>query len=222
MKYTSIAIDGPSGAGKSTLARLLANELGFLYVDTGALYRALGLMAIRADLDPKDTKAIKELLKEAHIEIKHEEGLQATYLNGENVSEKIRTEQVSAYASAVSAIPEVRAFLLGTQRNAALSHNIVMDGRDIGTVILPNADIKIFLTASSDERAMRRYKDNLARGDDTPLEKILEAIVKRDKADQMRQAAPLKVPKGAHVLDTTGQTLEESLEELKKITKGRL
>lgn len=211
MSFRSIAIDGPSGAGKSTLAKMVAGELGFLYVDTGAIYRTVGLYAQKNGVDPKDAPAVIALLDTIRIEMKYgEDGLQHMYLNGEDVTTQIRQHEISAYASAVSAIPEVRAFLLDMQRSFARTNDVVMDGRDIGTVVLPDAQVKLFLTAEPEDRARRRYEELLARGQQTDYETVLKDLNQRDYNDSHRASAPLRQAEDALLLDTTGNTLEES------------
>ena len=213
----SVAIDGPSGAGKSTLARRLAKELGYLYVDTGAMYRAIGLYAKRAGADTKDAAAVAALLPDIRLELKYVEGVQRVLLCGEDVSEAIRAEAMGMAASDVSAHPAVRAFLLETQRQLARSHDVVMDGRDIGTVILPNATVKVFLTASAEKRAQRRLLELRAKGQKAELDTVLEDIRRRDWQDSHRAAAPLKQAQDAVLLDTSGLDLEASFAALKAI-----
>lgn len=211
MNFNSIAIDGPSGAGKSTLAKMIAEELGFLYVDTGAIYRTVGLYARKNDVDPHDSPAVNALLDTIEIKMNYgEDGLQRMYLNGEDVTTAIRQHEISAYASAVSAIPEVRAFLLDMQRSFARTNNVVMDGRDIGTVVLPDAKVKIFLTADPEDRARRRYEELLQRGQDADYETVLKDLIQRDYNDSHRASAPLKQADDAVLLDTTGNTLQQS------------
>ena len=223
MSFKSIAIDGPSGAGKSTLAKLIAEELGFLYVDTGAIYRTVGLYAYKNDVEPHDAPAVTALLDSIKIELEHGgDGLQHMYLNGEDVTGDIRQHAISAYASAVSAIPQVRSFLLDMQRDLARTHNVVMDGRDIGTVVLPDADIKLFLTARAEDRARRRYEELLSRGQQAEYETVLQDQLERDKNDSTRAAAPLRQAEDAILLDTTGNTLEESFALLLNTIKERL
>lgn len=223
MKYKSIAVDGPSGAGKSTLAKQLAEALGFLYVDTGAIYRTVGLYALRKSVSPDDVPAIIALLDQISIDLRYgEDGLQHMYLGGEDVTEEIRRHEVSRWASYVSAIPEVRAFLLQMQRSMAARQNVVMDGRDIGTVVIPDADVKIFLTASPHARARRRHAELLARGQECKLEEVLADIVERDQKDSSRAAAPLKQAEGAILVDTTEISLEQSLQVLLKLVKERI
>ena len=219
----AIAIDGPAGAGKSTIARLAAKELGFIYVDTGALYRAIGLAASRRSLTAEDKDAIIEMLTAIKVELavneKHE---QIVLLDGEDVSGLIRTPEISMLASAVSAIPEVRAFLLDLQRDMAHTNNVIMDGRDIGTVVLPDAKIKIFLSASHECRARRRYKELIEKGMDVKYEDILSDVVARDYADSHRDIAPLKPADDAIMVDTSGEDLETSVNKLLTIMRDRI
>lgn len=222
-KHYAVAIDGPSGAGKSTIARLCAGALGFLYVDTGAIYRTVGVAAKRAGVDPKDGPAVAALLPALKITMRYDDsGLQRMYLNGEDVTAAIREPDISLYASAVSAHPAVRAFLLEMQRALARENSVVMDGRDIGTVVLPDADVKIFLTASPEDRARRRYEELLQRGMKTSYEEVLRDLRVRDENDRTRTAAPLRPAPDALSLDTTGNTLEESFALLNKTIKERL
>lgn len=209
----SIAIDGPCGAGKSTLAKRLAEELGFRYVDTGAIYRTVGLFLLREGVDPEDAAAVEEEL--GHIEVRltyGEDRLQHMLLNGEDVTGAIRENAVSDYSSKVSAIPAVRAFLLEMQRKAAREQNVIMDGRDIGTVVLPRADVKIFLTASAEDRAERRYRELVERGEQVDRADILREVQARDDRDMNRATAPLRQAQDAVVVDTTGVGLEESFQ----------
>lgn len=223
MSFQSIAIDGPSGAGKSTLAKMVAEKLGFLYVDTGAIYRTVGLWIRKNGVDPHDAPAVIELLDSIQIELSHgADGLQHMVLNGEDVTQEIRQHEISAYASAVSAIPQVRAFLLDMQRTLARTRNVVMDGRDIGTVVLPDADVKLFLTAAPEDRARRRYEELLARGQQAEYETVLKDLEERDRNDSTRTAAPLRQAEDAILVDTTGNTLEQSFELLLKTVKERL
>lgn len=215
MSFHSIAIDGPSGAGKSTLAKRIAEKLGFLYVDTGAVYRTVGLYAKKSGVEPHDAQAVTALLDSIQIKMDYgEDGLQHMYLNGADVTADIRQHEISAYASAVSAIPQVRAFLLEMQRSLARSNNVVMDGRDIGTVVLPDADMKVFLTAAPEDRARRRYEELLQRGQQTDYETVLKDLKERDHNDSTRAAAPLRQAEDAVLVDTTGNTLEESFQVL--------
>ena len=205
-----IAIDGPGGAGKSTLAKALAAKLGIVYVDTGALYRTIGYYVRSKNVDPKDADGVTALLPEISVELKYENGVQSVYLNGENLGDRIRTPEMSMYASAVSAIPTVRAFLLDTQRDLARKHSVIMDGRDIGTVILPDADVKIFLTASDECRAKRRYEELKGKGIDAKYEDVLAELIARDHADSTREIAPAVAAPDAVKFDNSGLTPEES------------
>ncbi len=216
-KKINIAIDGPSGAGKSTIAKILARELGFIYVDTGAMYRSLGLYMLRNGVDSTDLPAVQAALQGIEINIAYVDGAQHIYLNGEDVSELIRTEAVSKAASAFSAIPEVRAFLLELQRGLAAKNSVIMDGRDIGTVILPNAEVKIFLTADDTARAERRYKELIEKGQEVTFESVLENIRQRDKNDSERALAPLKPAEDAILVDTTKLDLMQSVEAMKSV-----
>ena len=213
----SVAIDGPAGAGKSTLARRLAAELGYIYVDTGAMFRTIGLYALRAGKDPKDNEAVNALLPEISLKFAFIEGEQHIYLNGEDVSTAIRTEEVGMAASAVGANPEVRAFLLGMQRDMAKTQDVLMDGRDIGTVVLPDATVKIFLTASPEARATRRWKEYQQKGVEVSYEEVLADVRQRDYQDTHRAAAPLRQADDAQLLDTSEMNFEQSLEAIKKM-----
>ena len=213
----SVAIDGPAGAGKSTLARRLAAELGYIYVDTGAMFRAIGLYALRAGKDPKDNEAVNALLPEISLKFAFIGGEQHIYLNGEDVSTAIRTEEVGMAASAVGANPEVRAFLLGMQRDMAKTQDVLMDGRDIGTVVLPDATVKIFLTASPEARATRRWKEYQQKGVEVSYEEVLADVRQRDYQDTHRAAAPLRQADDAQLLDTSEMNFEQSLEAMKKM-----
>lgn len=212
----SIAIDGPSGAGKSSLAKRLAAELGYVYVDTGAMYRAIALYALRAGVDPKDADAVAALLPAIQLDIRAGAGAQQVLLNGEDVTAAVRAEAVGMAASDVSAHPAVRAFLLNTQRELAARQNVLMDGRDIGTVVLPNATVKIFLTASAEARADRRYKELCDKGENPAYEKVLADIRQRDDQDTHRAVAPLRQAADAIRLDTSEIGIEESYELLKR------
>lgn len=218
----SVAIDGPSGAGKSSLAKRLAKELGYVYVDTGAMYRSIGLCGLRAGVDLKDEAAMAALLPKICIRLAYLDGSQHIFLNDEDVSEAIRAEQVGMAASSVSGYPEVRAFLLDTQRQMALSQNVLMDGRDIGTVVLPNATVKIYLTASSEARAQRRQKELLEKGVDADFETVLKDIEQRDWQDTHREIAPLRQAEDAVLVDTSELDFEESFETLKKVILDRV
>lgn len=213
----SVAIDGPAGAGKSTLARRLAAELGYIYVDTGAMFRTIGLYALRAGKDPKDNEAVNALLPEISLKFAFIGGEQHIYLNGEDVSTAIRTEEVGMAASAVGANPEVRAFLLGMQRDMAKTQDVLMDGRDIGTVVLPDATVKIFLTASPEARATRRWKEYQQKGVEVSYEEVLADVRQRDYQDTHRAAAPLRQADDAQLLDTSEMNFEQSLEAMKKM-----
>ena len=218
----SIAIDGPSGAGKSTIARMVAKDLDFLYVDTGALYRTIGLYAVRKGADPADEKEVSALLPELDIRLAYEKGVQQVYLLGENVSEAIRTPEMSGAASAVSAHPAVRAYLLETQRRLARENNVLMDGRDIGTVVLPDAQVKIFLTASAEKRAERRYKEQIAKGDlSQTYEEVLADCIQRDYNDSHRAIAPLRQAEDAVLADTSELDLEQSVQLVKEIIRDK-
>ena len=222
MTHLSIAIDGPSGAGKSTLAKRLAQELGFLYVDTGAIYRTVGLAVHRQGIDPADGDAVAALLPKLSITMGYgEDGLQRMALGGEDVTEAIRENEISAYASKVAAIPAVRDFLLEMQRRSAREHDVIMDGRDIGTVVLPQADLKIFLTAAPETRAMRRYKELLARGQHANYDDTLRDVLERDRRDTEREIAPLRRAEDAVTADTTGMSLEGSFQLLLGLVRER-
>ena len=218
----SVAIDGPAGAGKSTLARQLARDLGYIYVDTGAMYRAVGLYALRAGADPADQAAVNALLPGIRLRLAVLDGEQHIYLNGEDVSALIRTEEVGMAASAVGADPAVRAFLLDLQRDMARTGNVLMDGRDIGTVILPDATVKIFLTASPEARARRRWLEYQAAGRPDRYEDVLADVKRRDEQDSGRAAAPLRRAEDAVLLDTSAMDLAQSLAAMKQIIKERV
>jgi cytidylate kinase len=222
LKSIQIAIDGPSGAGKSTMAKLVSQKLGIMYLDTGAMYRALALKAIRQNIDTNDSEKVSELLSDFNISIKYENGSQKVILNGEDVSDKIRTDEVSMGASNVSAIPAVRKRLVELQQKMASNTSVVMDGRDIGTHVLPNADVKIFLTASVAQRALRRYNEQKDKG---ILKKSLEEIEKeieiRDYNDSHRAASPLKQADDAVLLGTSNYTIEESVEKILEIIRSK-
>ena len=218
----SIAIDGPSGAGKSTLAKRLAKELGYIYVDTGAMYRSIGLYALRRGVDPKNADAVQALLPGIELGIQLQDGAQHVYLNGEDVSTDIRAEAVGMAASAVSAPPAVRAFLLDTQRNLAKGQNILMDGRDIGTVVLPDATVKIFLTASPEARAERRRKELEEKGQPADFATVLADIQQRDYQDTHRAVAPLKQAQDAVLVDSSDIDFEQTFALLKKTILERI
>ena len=220
MEKRSIAIDGPSGAGKSTLSKLLAKKFGLIYVDTGAMYRTVGLYILRCGVDSHDEKTVSEKLPEINIEMCYDDsGVQRMLLNGEDVTDDIRLPQVSIYASDVSAMPAVRAFLLEMQRTMARKYDVIMDGRDIGTVVLPNAGLKIFLSAAPEERAQRRYAELCEKGVETTYEEVLRDINYRDENDSKRAASPLRPAESAVMADTTGCSLEEGLAVLEDIIR---
>lgn len=212
----SVAIDGPAGAGKSTLARRLAAELGYIYVDTGAMFRTIGLYALRAGKDPKDNEAVNALLPEISLRLDSVDGEQHIYLNGEDVSQLIRTDEVGMAASAVGANPAVRAFLLDQQRDMTRTQNVLMDGRDIGTVVFPDAELKIFMTADPRVRACRRYDELRAKGDPVSLEEIERNVRERDKADMGRAISPLRQAEDAIVLDNSCMTVGEQMAWFRK------
>jgi CMP/dCMP kinase len=215
----NIAIDGPAGAGKSTAARLAAAKLGFIYVDTGALYRTVGVAAMRRNIATNDRVRVPEMLKEITAELKFVDGVQHVLLNGEDVSEEIRTADAGMAASDVSAMPEVRAFLLDLQKNMAKTDNVIMDGRDIGTVVLPNAELKIFLTASPEVRAKRRFDELTAKGQNVEFNELLEQIKLRDKQDSEREVAPLKPAEDSVYLDTSDMTLDEVVDKIVELAE---
>ena len=216
MKHYSIAIDGPAGAGKSTIAKRIAKHLNFIYVDTGAMYRALALYFIRNNISPDEKEKIKNACNNADITIEYLNGEQQVILNGENVSHLIRTEEVGNMASAASVYPSVRLKLVELQRNLAKKANVVMDGRDIGTYVLPNADLKIYLTASSSERARRRYLELKERGIAADISEIEKDIIERDKRDMNRDFAPLRQAEDAILIDSSDMTIEEVNETIIK------
>lgn len=218
----SVAIDGPAGAGKSTIAKLVAKKLNFIYVDTGALYRAIGLYALKKGIDPQDKLLITPLLSEININLQFKNGEQKVIMNGEDVSSSIRTPEASMAASAVSAILSVREFLFSLQRNIAKNSNVIMDGRDIGTVILPNANVKIFLTATAHERALRRYTELKQKGIESNFDGVLKDIEERDYNDSHRSVAPLKPAADSILVDTTDLNLEQSAEKIELLIKEKL
>lgn len=222
-KRYAVAIDGPGGAGKSTIAREIAKKLGILYVDTGAIYRTVGYHVYLRGQQPTDTASVIALLPQTKIEMAYgEDGLQRMYLNGEDVTDKIRLPEMSMYASHVSAIPEVRSFLMEMQRSCARNSSVVMDGRDIGTVVLPDAEVKIFLTADVKERARRRYKELLERGTPTDFDKLLEEMEQRDYKDSHRETAPLRPAEDSVIVDTTDLDFAGSCERILDIIKERV
>ncbi len=219
----SIAIDGPAGAGKSTIAKAVAKQLEYIYVDTGALYRSIALNAINSGTNTDNEAEINELLSNTKVEIKFIDGEQRVFLNSQDVSDKIRTTEVSMMASKVSAIAAVRDFLLELQRGLARENNVIMDGRDIGTVVLPQAQVKIFLTASAQCRAKRRYKDYLAAGNTKEsYEQILADIQQRDYNDSHRAVAPLKPAEDSVIVDTSDDTLEQSVEKIMAVVNSKI
>lgn len=222
MKYISIAIDGPSGAGKSTISKAVAKKLGYLYVDTGAIYRTVGVFVRKKGVDPCDAEGVSALLPQIQIEMRHTDGAQRMYLNGEDVTETIREHEISRYASDVSAIPAVRAFLLEMQRKFAQTNHVIMDGRDIGTVVLPNATVKIFLSATAEDRARRRFLELQAKGNDISYEQVLADMKRRDENDSARAIAPLKAADDAVLLDTTGFELEQSIAAISELIEKRV
>ncbi len=221
-KVLNVAIDGPGGAGKSTVAKAAAKELGLIYVDTGALYRAVGVNGLRNGLDTTDEKAIKKMLKSTNVELRYIDGVQHVFLNDEDVSEEIRTPDASMAASNVSAIQCVRDFLFDTQRNIAKKNNCIMDGRDIATVVLPDAQVKIFLTASAEVRAQRRFLELQAKGSTDTYEKVLEELKQRDYQDSHREIAPLKPAEDSIIVDTSEMPLDESISTVVNLIKEKM
>ena len=220
--HISIAIDGPSGAGKSSVARSIAEKMGLIYVDTGAIYRTVGLAAYRRGILSHDRERVLEMLPELNIELKHgTDGAQHMFLDGEDVSGEIRLPVISLYASDVSAFPEVRAYLMEMQRSLARTHDVIMDGRDIGTVVLPNAGLKIFLTASSRSRAERRLLELRQKGQDVSFEEVLRDIEYRDKNDSSRAAAPLKAAEDAVLVDSTELDFAQTCQAVEKLIRER-
>lgn len=217
----NVAIDGPAGAGKSTIAKAAAKELGFIYVDTGALYRAVAYNAVKTGAIDDEQKIIN-MLDSTKVELKYVNGVQAVYLNGEDVSAFIRTPEISMGASKVSAIPQVRAFLLNLQREIASTNNVIMDGRDIATVVLPNADVKIFLFASPECRAERRYKELIEKGEEVSFDDVLKDVNQRDYQDSHREIAPLKPSDDSIMADTSKLTLQESINLIVNTIKEKI
>jgi len=221
MKYVSVAVDGPAGSGKSTITKMVAKSLGFNYVDTGAMYRALTYNFLSNGLDKLEEETIKELLSKIEFRVEYVEGVQHVYVNDEEVSDKIRTAEVSKFTSLFAKSPAVRDFLIDTQRNLANTNNIIMDGRDIASVVLPNADVKIFLTASVEERARRRVLDFKCQGiENVDFEKVKEDIKARDWQDENRDIAPLVKVESATLLDTTNLTIDEVVEKMAELVKS--
>ena len=218
----SIAIDGPAGAGKSTIAKLVAKELGFIYVDTGAMYRAMALYLIRKGIDRDDTEGIEKACEDADISISFSDGIQVVELFGENVNDYLRTEQVGNMASMSSANPKVRKKLVSLQQKLAAQKDVVMDGRDIGTVVLPDSKCKIYLTASTAVRARRRYDELSAKGEKVDIDKIEADIIERDERDMNREHSPLRQADDAILIDSSGMTIDEVKDEILRIAKGKL
>jgi cytidylate kinase len=214
MKKINIAIDGPAGAGKSTISKLLASQLGYIHIDTGAMYRAVGLKVLKNNISPHDRKKIVEILNSTDIQIKLVDGRQLVFLDGEDVTEKIRQPEVSMYASDVSKIREVRERLVKMQQELAKQKGVIMDGRDIGTHVLPNAELKIFLTATAEERAKRRFLELKQKGYDVDYYQLLDEIKKRDQNDMTREFAPLRIAEDAIVIDSTSLSIEEVLQKV--------
>ena len=220
---TAVALDGPAGAGKSSIAKRAAKALGFIYVDTGALYRTIGLAATRAQVEPVDSLQLDKLLEEIKVELTFSKDTgQIVLLNGEDVSDEIRTPEASMMASKISAVPKVRAYLLDLQRNMAKENNVIMDGRDIGTVVLPDAQVKIFLTASPEARAGRRYKELIEKGMSVKYEDILSDVIERDYNDTHRDVAPLKPAEDSITVDTTELDFEQSVEAILDVIQNRI
>ena len=217
----NIAIDGPAGAGKSTIARRTAQELSFIYVDTGALYRALAVFLVDEGVSPEDKEKVKEAVKSVKVSIAYENGEQQVLVNGKNVTDRLRAESVGNMASTISAIPAVRAALLDLQRDLAKAHDVLMDGRDIGTNVLPDAELKIYLTASVETRAERRYRDLQEKGVEKPLSEIKKEIEERDRRDMTRAIAPLKQAEDAVYLDTSHMNIDEVVEAIRKLYRER-
>ncbi len=218
MKYTSVAIDGPAGAGKSSVAKKVAKDMGLVYVDTGAMYRAVAYAALNNGVVIEENQAkVEEIANRIEIELDYKDGILSVYLDNEDISDKIRTPQISKGASAVATMAGVRKRLVQMQRDMAKRANIIMDGRDICSVVLPNADIKLFLTASVDERANRRYKELIEKGESCELEQIKADIAARDKNDSEREISPLKQAEDAMLLDTSDMTFDEVVEKIKKL-----
>lgn len=219
----AVALDGPAGAGKSSIAKRAAAALDFIYVDTGALYRTIGLAASRRGVEPVASPEVEEMLKQITVDLTfNDKGDQVVLLDGEDVSGLIRTPEASMMASKISAIPAVRAYLFNLQRNMAKTHNVIMDGRDIGTVVLPDAQVKIFLTASPEARAERRYKELVEKGMDVKYEDILQDVITRDYNDTHRETAPLRPAEGCVTVDTTELNFEQSIEKIISVIKERI
>ncbi len=221
-KYISVALDGPSGSGKSTLAKVLASRLGYVYIDTGALYRTIGLYICKMGIDPENVEDVVSALSQINIKMSLVDGAGVVFLDGVAVGNEIRTPEIAAYASNVSKIPQVRAFLLDLQRKIAAENNVIMDGRDIGTVILPNAQVKIFLTANNESRALRRYKELAERGENVTFEQVLADLLWRDKNDSEREISPAVPATDSVMLDNSGMTCEETVNAAIDIIKRKI
>lgn len=215
----NIAIDGPAGAGKSTIAKIVAKELGFIYVDTGAMYRTLALACLREGIDQSDEEKVVKKCNEVEVSLGYENGTQKVFLNGEDVSEDIRKEEVGNMTSAIAVYPEVREILVALQKEFASKNNVVMDGRDIGTVVLPNADLKVYLTASVETRAKRRYDELVEKGIDCDLKEIEKDIADRDYRDMNREVSPLKQADDAKLVDSSDMSIDEVVETIKGLVK---
>lgn len=221
-KFYAIAIDGPAGAGKSTMARQLARELGFVYVDTGAIYRSVAYFMLLMGISPKDADGVTRLIDDVNLQIVYAGGAQRMILNGQDITDELRTPEISKAASLVSAQKVVRSFLLDMQRDVARTHNVIMDGRDIGTVVLPRADVKIYLTASAEVRANRRLLELQQKGEKTSYAKVLQEIMQRDKQDMTRPIAPLKKAADAVELDTSALSIDQSVAAMEEIIGRKL
>ena len=218
----NVAIDGPAGAGKSTIAKLVAKEKGYIYVDTGAMYRGLAIHFLDKGIQPQETEKVIEACKDAEVTIAYEDAVQHVYLNGKDISSRLRNEEVGNMASVTSAIPEVRKKLLELQQNLAKTQNVIMDGRDIGTCVLPHADVKVYLTASVETRAKRRYQELQEKGEDCNLEEIAHDIEERDRRDMTREIAPLKQAEDAVLVDSSDMTIDEVVTEIVALARERM
>lgn len=215
----NVAIDGPAGAGKSTIAKLVAREKGYIYVDTGAMYRGLAIHFLDKGIQPQETEKVIEACKDAEVTIAYEDAVQHVYLNGKDISSRLRNEEVGNMASVTSAIPEVRKKLLELQQNLAKTQNVIMDGRDIGTCVLPHADVKVYLTASVETRAKRRYQELQEKGEDCNLEEIAHDIEERDRRDMTREIAPLKQAEDAVLVDSSDMTIDEVVKTIVELCR---
>ena len=215
----NVAIDGPAGAGKSTIAKLVAKEKGYIYVDTGAMYRGLAIHFLDKGIQPQETEKVIEACKDAEVTIAYEDAVQHVYLNGKDISSRLRNEEVGNMASVTSAIPEVRKKLLELQQNLAKTQNVIMDGRDIGTCVLPHADVKVYLTASVETRAKRRYHELQEKGEDCNLEEIAHDIEERDHRDMTREIAPLKQAEDAVLVDSSDMTIDEVVKTIVELCR---